>query len=183
MTSRAVFRIDDVSLNTDPTRLQEMVGALRTRVPGCFIIGAVSPCVHRLPNGSERVFPSLLNVESDFRVFYRPDRVGIPERLLEHFDEISSHGMVHVDHRLLDRSAQELSIVLSCALVRSDSFVPPFHKWDADTESVCQEHRIRLVKREPSMVHLKYHRYDGPRYYYLHTHDFPSMADFTAQLP
>jgi len=176
------FRFDDISINTDSDHLSKMVGCIRAKHPQSHLIFAISPCV--FDTGGERVFPPILNVESDFRVFYKPTKVGIPGKdVLSLADGVASHGMIHVDHRLLDAGAQELSIVLSCALVGSPVFVPPFHKWNDATARVCIDNQIQLVRRHDRMVHLKYHLVTEDRdYYYLHTHDFGSMEEFEKQL-
>ncbi len=85
---------------------------------------------------------------------------------------IASHGLIHVDHRLMGREAQELSIVASCSLVGAKIFVPPFNKWNRDTASVCDEHGIELVKFEDGWRHVRFNAFDPSHdKYYLHTHD------------
>ncbi len=176
------FRIDDLSVNTHPERFREMVRLLRERFPNCRIMGAVSPCVHDL-TADERVFPAAWNRESDCRVFYKVRKMGVPEMLMHLCDEIAAHGMAHVDHRLLPQSAQELSIVMSCSLVGSKVFCPPFHKFDRATEQVCSDHGIKLIKFHDKMTHLKFEKVSPERdYYYFHTHDFATMNDFRGQI-
>lgn len=185
------FRFDDVSLNTDWSKLDKIIEFLRsTFKPGDLqLIFAVSPAVCEMKHCDdklhrERVFPSIWHTESDHRIFYRMQRAGIPV-LLDQYRKagiaIASHGMVHVDHRLLEPAAQELSILLSCSLLECSTFVPPFHKWNKHTEAICQEHNIRLVKYDHSWRHLLYHPFD-PRTenYYVHTHDFHYQS-FCAQ--
>ena len=187
------FRFDDVSVNTDPDKLDDMILFLR----GMFnpdqlrIILAVSPAVYEMhhaekPLDRERIFPAVWHTESDYRIFYRMLRVGVPpvvNMLGKSGVQVAGHGMVHVDHRLLPRAAQELSIVMSCSLLECDTFVPPFHKWNKDTEEICAEHAIQLVKFDHSWRHLVYHLFDhrSPNYY-VHTHDF-SYQDFCARFP
>ena len=186
------FRFDDISINTDSDKLMKMIGLIRRtlRSASVDILISVSPAVQRMdacadPFERERPFPSMFHVESDFRVFYRPDLIAIPPivtKICQNPDiSIAGHGMIHVDHRLMKRSAQELSIVMSCALLQCRTFVPPFHKWNAKTESVCDEHGIELVKYDSSWRHLFYHKFDAEHQrYYLHTHDF-TYEDFCAR--
>lgn len=190
MIHRYKFRFDDISLNTDGPKLEAMIAFLQDYFgPDHVDIElAVSPAVFDMSNCTglekERVFPATLNREADFRKFYRVEKVGVPDYIWKyrgmgaHF-WISAHGMVHVDHRLLSGKAQELSIVTSCALTKSNSFVPPFHKWNEKTEAVCQRHNIHLEKLEPiNTAHLLYHKFYPTIYhYYLHTHDF-TYEDF-----
>lgn len=177
------FRFDDVSVNTDERKLDQMVAFLHSTFgpKNVDLILACSPAVCDMSGYQnalerERTFPSIWHTESDHRVFYRMERVGVPA-CVEHYRregaKIAGHGMVHVDHRLLDKPAQEMSILMSCSLLRCAVFVPPFHKWNHDTEEICREHAILLVKFDPSWRHLVYHPFDKRNQnYYVHTHDF-----------
>lgn len=139
------FRFDDVCINADMDLIQRMTDWLFEKFPNCSVIYGVSPLVHR--TGNQRVFPEILNAMSDHRNFYRVDQAGIPI-LMDERVILAGHGLVHVDHRLLSKEAQELSIVASCSLVGSDIFIPPFNKWNKDTEEVCSENAIQLIKFE-----------------------------------
>lgn len=179
-----VFRFDDISLNTDECKLRKMIDFLENKFQDASlsIILAVSPAVHSMRNCDalemERVFPSLLHTESEFQAFYKVNSVGIPRYIMEYRGrigfQIAAHGLIHVDHRLLTRSAQELSILTSCSLLGTRLFVPPFHKWNEKTEEVCRKHGIELIKFDSALwKHLKYHKFQTRETnYYLHTHDF-----------
>lgn len=186
MTARVdyhgVFRIDDVSLNTDPLGLRDIVEAILVALPSATILLAVSPLVHDLGaepvNERGRIFPKILNAMSDPRVFYRVDQAGVPfvvrarEKTLPPKVQLASHGLLHFDHRLFSRDVQELSILVSCSLVKSRVFVPPFNKYNRDTESVCAEHGIELVKWEDGWRHVGYNSFDLTHgKWYLHAHD------------
>lgn len=185
------FRFDDVSLNTDTAKLCDMIAYLRQRLPHRVrIMLVVSPSVFQMDHfekvlDRERTFPPALHVESDFREFYKTERIGIPH-VTEHYKKdsdvcLAAHGLVHVDHRLMARSAQELSIVMSCSLLGCRIFVPPFHKWNSKTEKICTEHEIELFKGDSSWRHLGFHPFDPENEnYYLHTHDF-HLKDFCAR--
>lgn len=188
------FRFDDVSVNTDENKLSKMVAFLRStfKADQLKIILAVSPAAYEMRHCDktlerERVFPSIWHTESDYRVFYRMQGLGVPpivRTLLKGGGiEVAGHGLVHVDHRLMPRAAQELSILMCCSVLECDMFVPPFHKWNKDTEEICAEHMIRLVKFDRSWRHLVYHTFDyrNPNYY-VHTHDF-HYQDFCARFP
>jgi hypothetical protein len=194
-----IFRFDDISLRTSECKLQAMIQFLRERIKNLEIWLAVSPMVHDFEGNSplqqERVFPSILHTESDYRVFYKGTRIGIP-KIIHQVGAVTlaGHGLVHVDHRLLPYAAQELSIVTCCALINSTIFVPPFHKWNEDTEAVCEKHNIHLTRYQQfnrayldsfSWQHLAYQKFDPNAAlncigYYLHTHDF-TFEDFCAK--
>lgn len=180
------FRFDDVSLNTDPVKLDKMVAYLRDLIipRDLQIMFVVSPAVHDVAGTDlekERTFPSIMHTESDFRVFYMTSKIGIPEVVQRYRSQvqIAAHGMMHVDHRLLHKSAQELSLLMSCSLLNTTLVVMPFNKYNSDTESICTEHKLHLIKYSAAWKHLAYHRFD-PRHeaYYLHTHDF-TLEQFT----
>jgi hypothetical protein len=184
------FRIDDVSVNTDEEKLRKIINYLRSSsrmrpeaapIQNVQITLAVSPLVFNMAHydglEKERVFPRLLHVEADHRKFYGAEKLGIPAILNDRRKLsllVASHGMVHVDHRLMSKKAQELSIVTSCSLIGADTFVPPFHKWNKKTVDVCRDHVIRLVRFEDEgYQHLAYKKFDaGHLSWYFHTHDF-----------
>jgi len=195
MDMKYTFRFDDVSVNTDDRKLDKMILFLRStfRPQQLRIILAVSPAVVDMREcektlDRERIFPAIWHTESDHRVFYRMNGLGIPpcvHVMRKQGVEVAAHGMVHVDHRLMDRAAQELSILMSCSLLNCSVFVPPFHKWNKETEAICTEHAIMLVKYDPSWRHLAYHPFNhrNPNYY-VHTHDMHYQdfcAKFTAE--
>lgn len=186
------FRFDDISVNTDAAKLEKMIRFLQSTFPHprLRIILAISPAVCNMssceaPLQRERTFPSIWHTESDPRIFYRVERIGIPacvETLRERC-EIAAHGMAHVDHRLLPRAAQELSIIMSCSVAKTATFVPPFHKWNKDTEEICTEHGLVLVKYDRSWRHIGYYPFNQRHpNYYVHTHDFDYQS-FCARFP
>jgi len=154
---RKTFRFDDVSINSDMHLLSWQHAIIRKHYPDAEIIMGVSPCVHN--DVGERVFPSILNAFSDYRRFYMPDRVGIPDNIPKDKNTVmAGHGLIHVDHRLLHHSAQELSILLSCSLIDAYTFIPPFNKWNKDTESICKENGITLVKFEDGWLSMEHNK-------------------------
>ncbi len=177
-----VFRIDDISVNTSETRLRHQISTLLTKFPESTILLGISPLVFTMNNAAplaqERIFPKILNAYSDHTLFYKAERLGVPDYVWDLIQNPritkASHGLLHVDHRLLDRGAQELSILTSCSLADSDSFIPPFNKWNRDTEDICRERGIKLIKFEDGWRHLGYNAIDSEmtELYYYHTHDF-----------
>lgn len=177
------FRIDDVSLNTSMGDVLSLVNTITAACPDAVIILAISPLVHDVskepPADQGRAFPRIINAMSDHRNFFRVSRAGVPawvvDAMVNPNVKTASHGLVHVDHRLLGREAQELSIVASCTLVGANTFVPPFNHWNDVTREVCSEHKIRLVRFEDGWRHVRFNKYDPTHgLYYLHTHDTPA---------
>ena len=180
-----VLRIDDISVNTDLEQLSGLLKTIRKQFVNLEILLAISPMVFNmsdksgteLSQSSQRVFPKILNAYSDHREFYRVQKLGIPKWLSEVSSKfectIASHGLVHVDHRLMDFGAQEFSIIASASLSGSNIFVPPFNKYNEFTEKICAENGIELVKWEDGWTHLGYHQFKlDNKKYYMHLHDF-----------
>jgi hypothetical protein len=185
-----IIRLDDISVNLDENRLERFLQQIRKKYPKVKFLLAVSPAVFDMPSRdeglgtiAERVFPSILNAHSDHKVFYQIEKIGIPKwltRITASYDcLLASHGLIHVDHRLLPVGAQEMSIITSLSLVKSRIFVPPFNKYNTDTELVCKNHDIDLIKWEDGWNHLGYQPFsDDGRNYYVHLHDYPGEKLF-----
>ena len=171
-----IFRFDDVCINADMKLVNDMTDFLFDRFPDCKVLWGVSPLVNDMSNeksdiSKQRIFPKIYNAHSDYRIFYRVDKAGVPK---SHDKAImASHGLIHVDHRLLTKEAQELSILTSASLVNAKVFIPPFNKWNKDTESICDEHGIELIKFEDGWLCMEYNNYnDGQQRWYLHAREF-----------
>jgi len=170
-----VFRFDDICVNADMKKANEMARILRNKFPNCEILFCISPLVHDMSAADgitrERIFPKILNAYSDHRKFYEVDYCGRPEIIPE--VSRASHGLVHVDHRLLSKEAQELSILVSCSLAKSKIFVPPFNKWNKDTEEICDEAGINLIKFEDGWLCMEYNSFN-PKHnlWYVHSREF-----------
>jgi hypothetical protein len=182
-SSKTVLRIDDISMNISHNRLDKFLERVRNKYSDLEFLLAVSPAVFTMPtndesDSSERIFPSILNAYSDHRIFYQVEKIGIPnwihETAQKYNARLASHGLIHVDHRLLDHSAQEMSIITSTSLIGSKIFVPPFNKYNNETFEICLENKIELIKWEDGWKHLSYQDFsnDGSKYY-MHLHDFP----------
>ena len=106
------FRFDDVCVNADMKLIQKMTNFLFRRFgERTIVVWGLSPLVSdmsKLPHyiDRQRIFPQILNAHSDHRLFYKVDRAGIPDDIDERV-VLAAHGLVHVDHRLLGREAQE----------------------------------------------------------------------------
>lgn len=168
------FRFDDVCINADMQLIQRMTDYLFNEFYHCEVIYGVSPLVHRMLTGDpvkdQRVFPEMLNALSDYRHFFRVDMAGVPE--IDPRVTRAGHGLIHVDHRLLSKEAQELSIVTSCSLVNASTFIPPFNKWNADTESVCQKNAIDLIKFEDGWLSMEHNKFTDGNLWYLHAREW-----------
>lgn len=170
-----IFRFDDICINADLDLVQRMTDFIFEQSPTNRVMYGVSPLVHRMRTGDkvkdQRIFPEILNAMSDYRNFFKVELAGIPA--LDHRAVKAGHGLIHVDHRLLTKEVQELSIVASCSLVGADTFIPPFNKWNKDTERVCDNHGIYLVKFEDGWKSMEHNVIDwSHQYWYLHSREW-----------
>lgn len=169
------FRFDDVCINADMELIDDMTEFLFNRFPDCEVIYGVSPLVNDMSdaNGREqqRVFPKIFNAYSSHKVLYEVDKCGIPE--MDKRATLAGHGLVHVDHRLMHWTAQELSILTSCSLVKAHIFIPPFNKWNSDTQTICDANDIELIKFEDGWLSMEHNKFDDDHYlWYLHAREF-----------
>lgn len=166
------FRFDDISANSDMENAIAIAQVLERRFRFCKILFCVSVLyddVRDYPDDKQEwVFEPKKKAQSDIRNFYRPDGFAIP--VFPTWIQTGSHGLVHVDHRLLDRGAQELSILVSCSLLRCDVFAPPFNWWNVDTEAICRENGIRLLKFEDGWLSMECNEFNAQHHlWYLHS--------------
>ena len=176
-----VIRIDDISVNTNYDKLKSIINFFTKLDSNISFLLGVSPLVFDMSNSKdkskERIYPKILNAHSDFRDFYKVNQMGIPDYIseLRHTPNISlaSHSLIHVDHRLLTPSVQEVLILVSCSLINSQIFIPPFNKFDSATVDICVRNNIELIKFEDGWKHLLYTIFeiDSVSKYYFHTHD------------
>lgn len=186
-----VIRVDDISINLDFKRLDKFLHIVKVKYPSVNILLAVSPMVFDMnlwepghEGKRERVFPSILNAKSDHRVYFEVEKIGIPEWLHDivkkYNCQLATHGLIHVDHRMLSKELQEMSIIASSSLVKSKIFVPPFNKYNQDTFDVCKEFDIKIVRWEDGWIHLGYHPFSNDNNkYYVHLHDYPGEKLFS----
>lgn len=170
------FRFDDISANTDMELTNKMKDYLYENIPSCEVIYCISPIVFDMSNEEsqerrESLFPQILHAHSDYREFYKAELCGIPE--IPSDVRTAGHALIHVDHRLLPRAAQEMSIVTSCSLAKSNIFCPPFNKWNKITQDICDEHGIELLRFEDGWRSMEHNIYDSNQeLYYCHTRAF-----------
>jgi len=170
-----VFRFDDVCINADMKLINDITDYIKEFYSGKVeIIWGISPLVHDMSASigkhRQRVFPEIMNAYSDFREYYKVNKLGIPE--LRPDVTLAGHGLWHVDHRLLHYSAQEASIVTSCSLVNAKTFIPPFNKWDRGMQLICDEYDIELIKFEDGWLSMEYNKFNNHDKYYLHAREW-----------
>ena len=179
------FRFDDVCVNADMVLVQKMTDFLFDNFGDrTIVVYGVSPLVNDMHKEKclverQRIFPRILNAHSDHRLYYQVDHAGIPV-VMDDRVVLAAHGLVHVDHRLLSKEAQEMSILVSDSLVgQTKCFIPPFNKWNQDTVDICDEHDIELVRFEDGWKCMEYNDFDAEHdLWYLHAREF-TFQEFT----
>jgi len=179
-----IFRFDDISVNTNMDDAANKVAVIHHHYPDAKILYCISPLAHhswdcgKEAPEKERTFPKILNAYSDFRLFYKVKQCWLPEaHTIPNGVQLASHGLIHTDHRLLTYETQEMSILVSCSLVNSSTFVPPFNKWNHDTVAICNEHHINLIKFEDGWECLEYEKFDAlADYWYFHPREITTDA-------
>jgi hypothetical protein len=57
--------------------------------------------------------------------------------------------------------------------VKSKIFIPPFNKWNKDTDDICKEHGIELIKFEDGWLSMEHNKFnDIHNKWYLHAREF-----------
>lgn len=157
-----IFRFDDVCLNTRMRHLNALAQLVKNRVPNAVVQYGVSLVVNELRGyrqpTDEMVFDPMYEPRSDPQCYFRVDKVGCPDDIPPGV-ELTSHGLIHVDHRLLSADAQAMSIAVSCSLLRTKIFTPPFHKWNSDTVFACARHGIKLQKFEDGWLSAEHNAF------------------------
>ncbi len=166
-----IFRFDDICINCDIDKHFDIVDLFLEKHPDATILWAISPFVDSSQKKLERVFPKIWNANSDHKVYYQMDKLGMPS--IHPAVIRATHGLIHVDHRLMCKGAQEVSILTSASITGANIFIPPFNKYNQDTIDICKEHDIQLVKFEEGWRSMEYEDFD-PKHplWYLHAREW-----------
>jgi len=174
-TEKHIFRFDDISSNTDLIECNKIAELLKKIFPYSTIQYALSPLVFDLSYeekvvNRERPFPKIFGAYSDHRNFFSTDKIGLIDRsLLPIFVETKNHGLFHIDHRLLTKEQQEMSIIGGASLTKSKTFTPPFNKYNHDTIQICNEFNLSLDKFEDGWMSMEHEVWDSLNLmWYLH---------------
>lgn len=168
-----IFRIDDVNPNTDMKQLELIVSEMFLMKDFEKVILGVT--VLAKENTDQAVYPSPPFKDQPLSFFYKTDRL-MNVMLLRPFNhcEIASHGLIHSDHSQMSKEAQELSILTSCGVLNAKTFIPPFNKYNSDTEKICTDNQINLIRKEDGFrsldkeVFVNDNYNPAHRYWYMH---------------
>lgn len=137
------FRNDDINMNTNFFELDDIYNAIHDLFPKAEIWSCVT--VFSRANKKGAIYPKVPFKNKPFEYFLEVDRVCDNYKPPK-FVKVVSHGLWHLDHTDITTDLQEASIVTSCNLLGTSTFVPPFNHWNTDTEAICKKHDIQLIK-------------------------------------
>lgn len=140
-----VFRNDDINPNVRLEIVDRYYDIIHSLFPNAEIISCVTLMAKQNYKGS--IYPKTPFKDNNLEFFYDVDSF-VREVHTYPNTQIASHGLFHVDCTKLDYQSQEMNIVSSCNYLKTKMFVPPFNKYNQDTEAVCYKHGITLVKPE-----------------------------------
>jgi len=146
-----IFRNDDISPNTDFDQVHEIYSLIKSKVPDCQIWSCVNLFSMYSMDGA--LYPDLPLSPKPMSYFYNVDQVW--NRSIDGLEKIVSHGILHNDHTKFGRDAKELSILTSCKFLKTNIFVPPFSRYDADMDTICKNNDIHMSKREDGWKSLE----------------------------
>lgn len=133
---RIVFRNDDVGPLSDIEELKFLYKFITIKYP----MANIYSCVYLLENTKDT--PTNPNI--NFEVNKMFDLSKLPE-----LKTIVSHGLMHFAHGRASTERQEMSILLSCKLLNTKRFLPPFVEYNSETERICKNHGYTLIGKEP----------------------------------
>jgi len=170
-----IFRFDDISANTDFNKLGLMIDFIKPKISQLYL--GISNLCHTIveeTDNKERVFPSFFKTACSEKNYYTVNKMLLSEKLaLWRYAEkiiFVSHGLVHIDHTLLTREQQEMSILVSKSLIPSNFFIPPFNKFNQDTISICKENNIVLLGLNEVWKNADFNKFDPEvEYWYCHS--------------
>lgn len=167
-----IIRNDDVNFNTNGEKLKDFYNLIHEILPHAVIWSAVT--VFSEQNNKGSVYPCTPFKDNDVNWFYKAaNRVKIKYGYPSDCPWIktASHGLFHIDHSKVSRQTQEMSILGSCAYLKSKIFVPPFNRYNQETIDICIENGIEI--RVNGWLSMEFNPFDGAHpMWYLHSWKF-----------
>ena len=161
-----VFRNDDVSASTNVERMSDGYEVIREFFPEAEIWSAVSLFCKENKIGS--VYPGVPFKDKPQKWFYGVDGFVTMKHDVKH--RVVSHGLLHIDHSKASYDVQEMSIITSCNYLKTNIFVPPFNRFNLDTEIICKDNNIFLVGKEENWINLESNIFNpNHKYHYYHS--------------
>jgi len=130
-----IFRNDDIGANSNFNDIQKVYTHIKFQFPTSEIYS----CIYLL----EKEGHTPVDVKCDYNTNKIFDFTQLPI-----LHTVVSHGLMHISHKQVSVEIQELSILISCNLLNTKIFLPPFVQWNKDTERICSNNGIKLLGTE-----------------------------------
>ena len=146
-----VIRNDDVSMASDFDDIDKIYSIIREKIPNAEIWTAVT-VFSQGEYGS--IYEDLPLVGKTKSFLYDVDRAWLTlGKNAKEFDDglgkIVSHGLIHIDHTRLSYDATLMSMLVSCRMLNTRVFVPPFGRINGNVMQVAVEHNIEIEASFP----------------------------------
>jgi hypothetical protein len=140
-----IWRNDDVNPNTDFELTRNLYGIIKEYSPESRIISCIN--IFSRKNNVGSLYKEVPFKNQPVTWFYDVDQIVSLDWVNKYRDisDVVSHGLFHINHAKVAKSAQEMSIVGSCKLLKTRVFVPPFNAYNGDTVKICKANGIKLV--------------------------------------
>lgn len=140
-SKQLIIRVDDVSPNTDLYDLNRACEFLNKE------LGAeIWYCVNIFAKKAEgTVYPDLPMRGRGIKYFVDVDKAIGGDFCVPGFVRLASHGLIHAEHDQLPDMAQYISIMISCNILNTKIFVPPFMAFDELTKKNCKANGIEMI--------------------------------------
>lgn len=153
------MRLDDINPNTDFIDLKKQIQIIRDN--GFELVAGIN-LFGKTAEGT--VYPDMPLCGHENSYFMDVDNFISVDDLYNcdiKQDEIVSHGMIHADHSKLSKDAQEMSILVSCSMLGTKRFIPPFNRYNDTTLEILKKYDIELVNNDKE---LKWHSLENLQY-------------------
>lgn len=138
---KLIFRNDDINANTDKKHLSSIYGVIHELFPNAEIWSGITLFSGRNTKGC--VYRDLPLKSKETNWFYKNADTFMYDYRHPMY-KVVSHGLYHIDHSKVSRETQEMSILGSCSYLKTDTFVPPFNKYNQDTIDICFDNHINF---------------------------------------
>lgn len=163
--SNLIIRNDDVNFNTSPFKLGEIYGAIHKILPNAEIWSCITVFGGRNSKGA--VYGDLPLKYKDTNWFYKNADCVVSDYRHPLY-KVASHGLFHIDHSKVSRETQEMSILGSCAYLKTNKFLPPFNKFNQDTIDICFDNKIQFISQ--GWLSMEHNPFDGDHnLWYMHS--------------
>lgn len=165
-----IWRNDDVNPNTDFAKTKGIYSLLREQSPEAEIWSCVN--IFSSSNNLGSLYAEVPFKNRPISWFYNVDKIASLD-WVNRYREISkvvSHGLFHINHAKVSKDTQEMSILSSCRLLKTDIFVPPFNSYNFYTAEICKNNGIRLVTPSDNWRSLEFMSFDSNHEnWYMHS--------------